>query len=140
MPFCDAALGKRPTIAHIKNHHCLLTHLVYIKKPPFLAQKVKTAPAGAYIGAGFFDGSHWLVDAVDELADMLKVAGHLGGEHHVDDGLAQRSELIPDGSESVTRQHERRDSGQLKTANGQRVAKSLRGRCYKTLCLFLCCL
>lgn len=52
-------------------------------------------PTGTYTCAGFFYGSHWLVDAVDKLADMLKVSGHLCGQHHVNDGLSQGSELIP---------------------------------------------
>lgn len=45
--------------------------------------------------AAFLDGRHRLVDAVDELADMLKVSGHLCGEHHVNNGLPQCPELVP---------------------------------------------
>lgn len=48
-----------------------------------------------YTGAGLFYGSHRLVDAVHKLADMLKVSGHLCGQHHVDNRLPQCSELIP---------------------------------------------
>lgn len=36
-----------------------------------------------------------LVDAVDELVDVLKVFCHLCGEHHVYDGLTQCTVLIP---------------------------------------------
>lgn len=48
-----------------------------------------------YTRAGLFYGSHRLVDAVDELADVLEVSGHLRGQHHVDNCLSQRPELIP---------------------------------------------
>lgn len=55
---------------------------------------VVTKPLKTHTCAGLFDGSHRLVDAVDELADMLKVSGHLCGQHHVNDGLSQGPELI----------------------------------------------
>lgn len=48
-----------------------------------------------YTCAGLFYGSWWLVDAVDKFADMLKVPGHLCGQHHVDNSLSQCPELIP---------------------------------------------
>lgn len=44
--------------------------------------------------ASFLDSCHRLVDAVDKFADMLEVSGHLSGEHHVNDGLPQRPELV----------------------------------------------
>lgn len=56
--------------------------------------------AASYTGAGLLDGRHGLVDAVHELADVLEVSGHLCGQNHVDDGLSQRSVLIPDGRNS----------------------------------------
>ena len=59
----------------------------------------QTKPTHTYTCAGLFYCSHWLVDAVDELADMLKVPRHLRGQHHVDDGLPQCSELIPEEHE-----------------------------------------
>lgn len=49
----------------------------------------------AYVWARLFYGSHRLVDAVHKLVDVLKVSGHLCGQHHVNDGLTQCSELRP---------------------------------------------
>ena len=49
----------------------------------------------AHSGGGLLDSSHGLVDAVDKLVDVLKVPGHLGGQHHVYDGLPQGPELGP---------------------------------------------
>lgn len=39
-------------------------------------------------------GCQGLIDAVDELVDMLKVLGHLGGQDHVDDGLPECAVLV----------------------------------------------
>lgn len=48
-----------------------------------------------YTRAGLLYGSHWLVDTIHKFADVFKVSGHLCGQHHVYDGLSQRSELSP---------------------------------------------
>lgn len=69
-----------------------------------------TKPTHTHACAGLFYGSHWLVDAVDKLADMLKVSGHLCGQHHVNDGLSQSSELIPVISEERAEDKERSGS------------------------------
>lgn len=61
---------------------------------PFNPEKL-TRHSRTHARAGLLDGGHRLVDAVHELADVLKVPGHLRGQHHVDDRLPQRSELIP---------------------------------------------
>lgn len=53
--------------------------------------------ASTHGGAALLDGGRRLVDAVGELADVLKVPGHLRGQHHVYDGLPQGPELVPGG-------------------------------------------
>lgn len=47
-----------------------------------------------------FQGSYWLVDAIHKFADMLKMSGHLCSQHHVDNGLPQRPELVPTRGET----------------------------------------
>lgn len=43
-------------------------------------------------------GCQGLIDAVDELVDVLKVFGHLGGQDHVNDGLPECAVLVSEQS------------------------------------------
>lgn len=58
----------------------------------------------AYVCAALFQGGHRLVDAVHKLADVLEVSGHLRSQHHVNDGLPQRPELVPARGEGGQRE------------------------------------
>lgn len=66
-----------------------------------MSELSQTDCSSTHTRAGLFDGRHRLVDAVDELADVLEVSRHLCGQHHVDNRLPKRPELIPVRREGV---------------------------------------